>query len=236
MTEERVFTSKTADGEEQKFLFRELSQVVLSSGDLVYREYFSKAIRSGVMTNAEALKILKDRGIWGSEEEDKMARLQVELVQLEIMLSKLPKKDEESIGVFNKIKDTRTQIDVLRSVKTSVTENTAESMAGEMRTQFFASECVVYYTSREKVFSSLDDFLARLDEEVATDSYKEALICNYEKQLGISLPKGFDVKLPEDDWLDTVNSKGEEDKKPPAAKKKRRPRKKKTPSKTTTAE
>lgn len=210
MSEERTFTSKDAKGEESKYLFRELSQVILSGGDLVYREYFSKAIRSGVMTQAEAIKILRDREIWGKEQEDKMLELQIELVNAEVALSDFDKKDEESLRNFNKIKELRSEIDTLRSVKTSVTENTAESMAAEMRTQFFASECVVYYKSREKVFSSLKDFLARLDEQVATDSYKEALICNYEKQLGISLPKDFKVTLPEDEWLEKLDAPDEE--------------------------
>jgi len=232
MSEERTFTSKDSEGKEQKFLFRDLSQVILSGGDLIYREYFSKAIRSGVMTNAEAVKILKDRGIWGEKEEEKMLEFQVKLIEQEVALSKMHEKNEESVALFNKIKETRGEIETLRQVKSSVTENTAESMASEMRNQYFASECVVYYNSREKVFKSLDDFLARLDEEVATDSYKEALICNYEKQLGISLPKGFEAKLPEDDWLDKVTPKEEEEK--PVTKKKRT-RKKRTPSKKTTS-
>ena len=59
MAEERVFTSKDKDDNEVEVKFGSLNQVVLSRGDFIYREYFSKAMRAGVMTNAEALKILK---------------------------------------------------------------------------------------------------------------------------------------------------------------------------------
>jgi len=226
MAEDKVFKSEDKDGNEVEIKFNGLNQVVLSRGDFIYREYFSKAMRAGVMTNAEALKILKDREIWGEEQEKEVVSLQVKLIELENKLSKEEKKDADSLAVYNQIKQVRRDLESANNVRSNVLNNTAESMAAEMRTQFFSSECVVYNNTGDKVFDGLKDFLARLDEKVTTDCYRQALIINYERALGITLPDNpSETVLPEDEWLQGLK----EDKPKPTKKatKKRKPRKKK---------
>jgi len=226
MAEERVFTSKDKDDNEVEVTFGNLNQVVLTRGDFIYREYFSKAMRAGVMTNAEALKILRDREIWGDEQEKEVVDLQVKLFDLENQLKECKKKDLSSISLYDEIKQTRRSLHHSNSVRSNVLDNTAESMASEMRTQFFASECVVYNKTGRKVFDSLKDFLARLDEQITTDCYKQALIINYEKALGITLPKDLsETALPEDEWLNGFIA--ETKVVPEKATKKRKTRKKK---------
>jgi hypothetical protein len=211
MAEERVFKSVNKDGKEVDIKFNSLSQVVLSRGDFIYREYFSKAMRAGVMTNAEALKILKDREIWGDEQEKEVINLQVKLGELERLLKEKDKKDSTSLSIYNEIKEIRKDLEAASDVRGNVLNNTAESMAAEMRTQFFASECVVYNTTGEKVFDGLKDFLSRLDDKVTTDCYRQALIMNYERALGIVLPTDLAPSvLPEDEWLNALNFKLEE--------------------------
>jgi hypothetical protein len=229
MAEDRVFTSKDKDGEEVEIKFNDLNQVVLSRGDFIYREYFSKAIRSGVMTNAEALKILKDREIWGESQEKEVVDLQVKLFELENKLKEQKKRDATSLTLYDEIKQVRKDLQQANNVRSNVLDNTAESMAAEMRTQFFASECSVYNNTGKRVFGDLKDFLARLDEQVATDCYRQALIINYEKALGITLPKDLsETSLPEDEWLNGVRASEEaEVVKPKKVAKKRKPRKKK---------
>lgn len=231
MAEDRVFTSKDGEGNEVSVKFNSLNQVVLSRGDFIYREYFSKALRAGVMTNAEALKILRDREIWGESQEKEIVDFQVKLYELEASLKDQKKRDASSLSLYDEIKRVRKDLQQASSVRSNVLDNTAESMAAEMRTQFFASECSVYNNTGKRVFSSLKDFLSRLDEDVATDSYKQALITNYEKALGITLPEDLSsTALPEDEWLNDIRAseeaKAEKSTKKPA--KKRRTRKKKT--------
>lgn len=229
MAEDRVFTSKDGEGNEVELKFNDLNQVVLSRGDFIYREYFSKAIRAGVMTNAEALKILKEREIWGESQEKEVVDLQVRLYELENKLKELKMRDATSLSLYDEIKQVRKDLQQANNVRSNVLDNTSESMAAEMRTQFFASECSVYNSTGKKVFSDLKDFLARLDEQIATDSYRQALIINYEKALGITLPKDLsETSLPEDEWLNNIRVSEEEKadkvKKPT---KKRRTKKKK---------
>lgn len=226
MAEDKIFKSEDKDGNEVEIKFNGLNQVILSRGDFIYREYFSKAMRAGVMTNAEALKILRDREVWGEEQEKEVVTLQVKLIEFENKLEEQDKKDASSLSIYNEIKQVRRDLESANDVRGNVLNNTAESMAAEMRTQFFASECVVYNTTGEKVFNNLKDFLARLDEKITTDCYKQALIMNYERALGISLPDNLAATvLPEDEWLQEVEKKKKPEKK---AVKKRKPRKKKT--------
>lgn len=240
MAEARTYKSKDVNGNDVELRFIELNQVVLTRGDFIYREYFSKALRSGVITNAEALKILRDREIWTEADEKRLVDLQVELYNLESKLKEFEKRDVESMGVYDEIKRVRRQTSELSSVRSNVMDNTAESMASEMRTQFFASECAVYNTSGKKVFSSLQDFLDRLDEPLATASYRQALIMNYEKALGITLPSDpQDSRLPEDDWIITLKDKEiaeeEQSTKKPTKKPAKKPAKKRRTKKKTTA-
>lgn len=225
MAEDRVFKSKDKEGNEVEIKFNGLNQIILSRGDFIYREYFSKAMRAGVMTNAEALKILRDREIWGEEQETEVVNLQVKLIELENELNKQDKKDATSLAVYNDIKEVRRDLESTSDIKSNVLNNTAESMAAEMRTQFFASECVVYNNTGERVFKDLKDFLARLDDNVTTDCYRQALIMNYERALGITLPDNLSATvLPEDEWLQGFDKEKEK----PAKKvtKKRKSRKK----------
>ncbi len=236
MTEVRTYKSKNKEGNEVELGFNNLTQVVLTRGDFVYREYFSKAIRAGVMTSAEANKILKDRDIWTEVQDDEVIELQLKLSKMEDSLSKLKKRDAQSITLYGDIKKQRQEIGELNSIRTSVTENTAESVAAEMRTQFFASECAVYNNTGEKVFKDLKDFLARLDESIATDSYRQALIFNYERALGITLPSDLDDTLfPEDEWAKKIDDDAEAaEKKAVTVTKKTKTRKRKTRKKITT--
>jgi len=150
-------------------------------------------------------------------------------------LKKQDKRDATSLSIYDQIKEVRRDMQRASNVRSNVLDNTAESMAAEMRTQFFASECSVYNNTGQRVFSDLKDFLSRLDENIATDSYRQALIINYEKALGIVLPNDLsETLLPEDEWLDDIRAseekkaeKAEKAEKPKKVTKKRKPRKKK---------
>lgn len=231
MAKDRTFKTKDGSGKDIELRIKALNQVTLSKGDMVFREYFSKAIRAGVMTNAEANKILRERGIWSEPQEEELLNLQIELNTKEDELKDKKSKDD-GLALYSAIKVLRDKIDALRSIRKSVSNNTAETMAAEMRTQFFASECSVYNDSGRKVFSNLDDFLSRLDEQLALDCYKEALLLNYERAMGITLPDNLDSKLPEDEWLESFTAEEvvEQTKEPEVKTEVKRTRKKKTAS------
>lgn len=213
---ERQFKSATADGKVVEVIFKKPSQQVLTKGDFVYRTEFSNAARVGVMSNAEANKLLKDRGIWDEDKDEEERQLRTQIAILEKELAQITDKD---LGLLHIEKLRRARIDLkdLTSLYSGFLDNTAESIAADARNQFFASECSVYKTSGKKIFASLDDFRKRMDEKLAVDCYKEVLIANWEQVLGIDMPSDFSPELAEDKWLRSIESEVESEVKPEVA-------------------
>lgn len=202
--ETRVFKSADKSGTEVTLKFTKPNQTLISKGDFLYREYFSKAIRAGIMTNAEAHKLLKDREIWTEAQEKEVLDARLRISDLEEKIATATK--ETGIPIFEQLKDLRRTLDSVNSLRSGIVDNTAESVAAEMRTQFFASECVVYNDSGKRVFKDLTEFLQRADEKLALDSYRQALIANFEHILGVKMPLEMDSALPEDKWLSAVSA------------------------------
>jgi hypothetical protein len=210
MSKDKIFTSKKPDGKEVEIKFLKPSQKVISRGDFVYREHFGKSVRAGLMTNAEAEKLLKDRNIWNDERESEAIDIQVRINDLEEKFSLDTAIDtNEGLKIYKELKELRSDLLSLTNIRRAIVDNTAEAMAAEMRTQFYASECVVYNHNGQRVFKNLDDFMSKLGEELALDCYRNALIANYETVFGIDLSKADEVdsREAEDKWLDKIQEK-----------------------------
>lgn len=218
--EARIFKSEDSSGQEVILRFVRPSQKVVSKGDFIYRENFSKAIRAGFMTNAEANKLLLDRGLWTEKEDEELVETRNKISALEGELVDASKKD--GMDLFDEIKSLRLKQTTLQSIRSNILDNTAEQAASEMRTQFYASECVLFNGSGKRVFKDFDDFLSRLDEKLAIDSYRQALISNYEYMFGINVPENFESLLPEDKWLKSLDSDDQEKEKPQRKKRARK--------------
>jgi len=215
MSDSKVFTSKDGDGKELQLRFVKPSQKVVSRGDFVYREHFGKSVRAGLMTNAEAEKLLKDRNIWGEAQEEEAVDLQTRINTLEDKISELDsEKVNDGMEIYRQLKTLRTDLDALGNIRRSIVDNTAEAVAAEMRTQFYASECVVYNSNGQKVFRNLEDLTSKLNEQLALDAYKTALIANYESVFGIDLSKinENDSRDAEDKWFDSIKNTDDEEK------------------------
>lgn len=197
----RIFTSKDVNGNEVVLRFNKPSQKVLSDGDFVYRQHFSKALRNGILTNAEAFKIMKTNGIWTDEHEKEVEDLRGKIKELETSFENPGLSNDEGLKLVDQIKELRLKLNELNSQYTSITDNTAENIANEYRLQFFAANCVVYNDNGRKVFKDLEDFISRGLEKITSDSYREALIANFEQIIGVSLSSDLNSELAENKWL-----------------------------------
>lgn len=199
--EARIFKTKNKAGEEIVLKFIRPTQVVLSKADLKSKEAYSNAFRKGLLTNAEVVKYLKERGIWTQEMEEETAELRVRIRDLEEKLEDPSLSNEEGESIVDEIKLARAKIADHNANIRSIADNTCESNASEARNQFLAASCVVNAKTGVKVFKDMDDFLSRLDEPLAVDSYREAVISNLEDQLNVSLPSDLSSHYPENKWL-----------------------------------
>lgn len=202
MAGDKVFLTIDKNDNEIELKFVKPTQRILTKGDFVYREYFGKSVRAGLLTNAEAKKLLKDREVWGESREQELIDIQDKIMDLEKEIKEIGKKDR-GLKLYGDLKNLRTEIVELSDIRKSVMENSAESVAAEMRTQFYAAECVVYNKSGRKVFKGLEDFISRLDEQLTLDSYRQALIANYETIFGLDLSEVNEEKLAEDEWFES---------------------------------
>lgn len=222
MSKERVFTVKDSDGKDRVLRLNVPSQKVLAQGDFIYRQYFSSAIRAGILTNAEANKLLSDREIWGDDNEDVARDLRVKIKDLEDMLGEDSNiTEKKGKNVCQQLKKLREELNRTTRVYTSVTDNTAESLAHEARLRYYASECVVDDETGDKIFSDLDDYENRMNEQAALAAYREAMIANFERILGVDMPNDLGAQYPEDKWLAELE-KAKEEKPKPARRKKRK--------------
>jgi hypothetical protein len=199
--EARIFTSKDKSGQDITLKFNRPTQQVLSAADLKYREAYSVAFRNGLLTNAEIVKYLRERGIWTDEQEKESYDLRISLRELELKLEDPTLSDEEGQAIVAQIKLGRDKLTEHNQQIRAIADNTCESTAMEARNQFLAATCVVNARSGVKVFKDMKDFLARLDEQVTLDSYREAVITNLEDQLNMALPSDLTSHYPENKWL-----------------------------------
>lgn len=198
----RIFNTLNNDNEELVYEFRRPSQNVVSKGELVRRTKFSEALRAGVVINAEVIKILKERGLWGDEQEEVSSSLRDKIDELEKKLRDPGLSNDDGILIVTQIKTKRLELENHQSTFTTVVDATCESIASEERNMFYAAECIYNKTTGQKVYKDLEDFKSRLDERSTLDSYREASIASLEVLIGQDLPSDLSSRNAENQWLD----------------------------------
>lgn len=199
---DRVFVSQDSAGNDVTLRLVKPNQKVLQDSNFVSKQAFSKALRNGILTNEEALRIMKENSLWTEEDEKKNAELRAQVKELEDILEEGKPSKEVGLATVEKLRELRNQLSDLNLKFTAVTDNTAETMAGEAKIHYWAAHCVVYNDSGKRVFpKGVDEFLERGDEQIARDAFKEAMLAHYEYTYGIKMPTNFISELPENKWL-----------------------------------
>lgn len=197
----RVFKTADAEGEELVYEFRRPSQKVISKGELVAKARFSEALRAGVILNAEVVKILRGRDLWGDEEEAEANRLRGVIADLEEKLRDPSVSNDEGTELVEAIRARRLELQDHTQLFQSVSDGTCESIASEQRNMFYAAECIFNKETGQKVYKSLEDFKARLNERSTLDSYREATIASLEVMIGKELPSDLSTQYTENKWM-----------------------------------
>jgi len=197
----RVFKTRDANGEELIYEFRRPTQAIISKGELVSKARFSEALRAGVILNAEVVKILRDRGLWTDVEVQVEQELREDVVALEEKLHDPGLSNVEGRDLVEQIRAKRLELQEHTSLFQSVSGGTCESISTEERNMFYAAECVYDKNRGQKVYKSLEDFKARLNESVTIDCYREATIASLEVLIGKELPSDLSTQYTENKWL-----------------------------------
>jgi len=197
----RVFATKDEEGEELLYEFRRPTQAVMSKAELVRRAKFSEAFRAGVVVNAEVFKILRERNLWGDDEEAKSSELRDKITKAEEGLNDEGITNDDGMELVEKIKLLRSELDEHQSIATQISDATCESVANENVNMFYAASCVYDKNTGAKVYKDLEDFRSRLDNASTIDSYREATIASLEVLIGKDLPSDLSTQYTENKWL-----------------------------------
>ena len=105
-----------------------------SSGDQLlgvhyYEQVYDTLVTNGVMTETQCELLLKQKGQWSVEEDDKIKTLQDNLEKLNIRLGELEFKSTEKKSVLNYIDLTKAELNRLAHKKQSLLVNSAEYIA-----------------------------------------------------------------------------------------------------------
>lgn len=234
----RVFKTTDEDGGELLYEFRRPTQAVMSKAELVRRARFSEAFRAGVVVNAEVFKLLRERGLWGDDEEAVSADFRKQIAEAESALKDEGLSNDDGLALVAKIRELRAQLDDHQSMATQIADATCESLANEAVNMFYAASCVYNKSTGQKVYKDLEDFRARINERATIDSYREASIASLEVLIGQDLPSDLSTQYTENKWLaerGLDKEEAEEVAEPEQEPEAKKPRKKKASKKTSAA-
>jgi hypothetical protein len=197
----RVFKTKDNDGNELLYEFRRPSQKVISTAELVARARYSEAFRAGVLVNKEVFKALRERGLWGDEQEEESRLLREKISSLEESLRDDTISNDDGLKLVAELRGARLEQQRHNSIITDVTDATCESIANEERNMFYAASCTYNKNTGQKVYKDLEDFKSRLNELSTVEAYREATIASLEVLTGKDLPSDLSTQYTENKWL-----------------------------------
>jgi hypothetical protein len=187
--------SAVVNGTEKNFLVRSPSLNDQREAQKAYNQAFTDAIKSKSIVRAKMDDLLEEQGLWNKEKQAKFTSLQQELLDGEKRLAKggFGLKDAKDLAL--QMKEVRSEIRDLISVRTSLDNHSAEGQADNARFNYLVSACVVYKDSNEPYFKNLEEYLNRADDPVALLGAQKLASMIY------GLDNNFERGLPENKFL-----------------------------------
>lgn len=187
--------SVVVDGVEKHFMVRSPSLNDQREGQKAYNQAFTDAIKSKSVVRAKMDDLLEEQGLWNPEKQKKFSDLQQELIEGEKKLAKGGFGLKDAKGLALRMKEIRSEIRDLISVRTSLDNHSAEGQADNARFNYLVSACVVYKETNESYFSNLEQYLNKADDPVALMGAQKLASMIY------GLDNNFEKNLPENKFL-----------------------------------
>lgn len=199
---QREVEVKLEDGTVKKVLVKKPSNKLLSDAQVLGAKVWTNCTRDGIMTKKELEVFMRNRNIWDSEKDQQQQSLVDSISSLERELAlgtdgKLTKKRGKEIAIS--MRRLRLMLRNLISERLSLEQNTAEALSENAKFDFLVANCVYQEDGTTKVYTSLEDYNLKADDEVAFAS------ANALAQMMYSIDKTFEEKLPENKFLRKFN-------------------------------
>ena len=190
------------DSRKVKIVVKKPNAIVNNQASATYNKWLHTYMRDGIMTKAELDKFMQERGIWSKEKDEKEKSLAHTIRNLSKDLYqgvKGRRKASEGKRIAVEIKKARSELQQLIAEKIGLEQNTAESLADNMKFDFLVAQCTYKANGKEKVYSSLEDYSDKADENIA---FAAAAIL---AQMLYAIDPNFEADLPENQFLKKFN-------------------------------
>lgn len=116
---------------------------ILYDAEIVYHEYFDKAMNDGVYKDTDMVSILMDRDIWSIEQEARLKfTIPQEIDDLKVQLFNIgTSRSIDYISISNKIDKKYTELAQLNKLRHSLDHFTCNGIAVLMKNRFLIKQC-----------------------------------------------------------------------------------------------
>jgi len=134
---------------------------------------FADGMRKGFLCRDEMEKLLRERGIWGEEEEKQLEEVRSKIRELlkELRLESGKKKSQK---IYEKIKTLRQKEQELFSKYDSYFSMTCDSRATNQRLMYLIASCVLD-AEGNRVWKDFDSFKAEEDTGLLSEAINQAM-------------------------------------------------------------
>lgn len=175
-----VFLSSFRGKDSAELVIHKVTSGIESFGSEQYAVAFSRLIvNSDLKTRKQMSKILKDKNIWGEEQEKRLETLYEYMHDVELTVAKMRQRKNFNKASMNKIRSKwegyRKEINELISEKTQLLSNTIEGRSEEEEIKAKLSLCIKF-PDGERVWGSLEALNDESDRNAVLTIVNEALI------------------------------------------------------------
>ena len=186
--------SKDSKGKKKKIVLILPNAKINKDAQLVYKQSFSSALKSGAILRQKLDQVMREQGIWDDTKQKEYDQIMVDINDNEKRLAGGGIALSEAKALAVEMRGLREDFRGLIAERTSMDGNTAEGQADNSRFNYLVYACMLDQEGK-RVFDSFDHYEERADEPFVVDS-AAALA---ERLYG--LDPDYDKNLPENKFL-----------------------------------
>jgi hypothetical protein len=190
------------DGSKVKILVKKPSAQLINKAQQIGAKVWTDSIKNGLFTKLTLSEFMRKNGIWDESKDKEQSEITsaIQRLEREIALGVNGRKLKVSEGKEKalQIRRLRNELRELISERIGLEANTAEGLADNAKFNFLVANCT-YYENGEKVYSDLEDYEGRADDDIAFNA-AAAL-----GEMLYNLDSSYESNLPENQFLKKFN-------------------------------
>lgn len=183
------------EGQELELALISPTTEIQYQAQLYYNKIFAELLQSGALLKSTLKTYLKKQNLWDDEKQKEYDGLNEIIIEGEKKLSRGNIKLTEAKRIALDIRLARLKLRSLIADMTELYPNTVEGQADNARFNFLVAACLVYNTTGERYYKTVEEYLAGADTTVGF------LAATKFAELYYSLNANTEKDLPENKFL-----------------------------------